>query len=154
MTLDELTAREILDTAHVAWSRGDVDGMLRAYDEDVVYWCNTGGPDGNSLTIAGKAALREFLTSVSAVSESVCVSEYFRLINGVGRAKVEAFIRHRKTGHWLVGSFRQVVTFRGGRIVRVEEYHDAAKMAAFWRLIAGEPVASQDVAESRVVSDH
>lgn len=153
VTLDELSAREILDAANVAWSEGDVDQMLRNYSDDVVYWCNTGGPDSGPLTITGKAALAEFLRAARAVTESVCVSEYFRLIDGVGRSKVEAFIRHKRTGHTLSGSYRQLVTFRDGKITRVEEFHDAAKFAAFWRLIRGEPAAEHNPVESEPATD-
>jgi len=138
MILDEFRTRDILDAAHAAWSRGDVEGVLSQYVDDLTYWSNTGAPDGGPLTIVGKVALRKFLESIAEVADSGSVSEYFRLIEDVGRAKIECFIRHKQTGHTLVGSYRQVVTFRCDKIVRVDEYHDAARMAAFWRLIAGE----------------
>lgn len=153
MTLDELSARGILDVVNAAWSEGDLDRMLRYYADDVVYWCNAGGPDGGPLTISGKAALAEFLRSTQAVAESVCVAEYFRLIDGVGRSRVEAFIRHKQTGHTLSGSYRQLITFRDGKIARVEEFHDAAKFAAFWRLIRGEPIAADGPAESEPATE-
>lgn len=140
MTLDELNARAILDGAHAAWSKGDVDAMLRYCDDDVVYWCNAGGPRRKPLTIVGKPVFRDFLEAVTAVTESICVMEYFRLVDGVGRAKIEGCVRHRFSGHALVCSFRQVVTFRDRRILRIDEYHDAAKMVAFWRIVAGEAV--------------
>jgi hypothetical protein len=38
----------------------------------------------------------------------------------------------------LVGSYRQLVTYRGDKIERLEEFHDAAKMIAFWQMIYGE----------------
>lgn len=118
--------------------------MLRLYDEDVIYWCNAGGPRRKPLMIVGKPVFRNFLESVADVAESVCVTEYFRLIGGVGRTKIDAYMRHKQTGHTLVGSYRQVVTFRDRKILRLDEYHDAAKMVAFWRIIAGEtPVAME-----------
>ena len=138
MILDESRAREILDIAHAAWSTGDIEGLLAQYVDDLTYWCNTGGPDGTPLTISGKEAFRAFMESIAAVAESVSVVDYFRLQDGLGRASVGAYIRHNVTGHTLAGSYRQVVTFRQDKIARLEEYHDAAKMAAFWRLIAGE----------------
>ncbi len=141
--LDESSAREILDKAHAAWSTGDIEGVLAQYVDDLTYWCNTGGPDGTPLTIAGKDALRTFMQSITRVAESISVSEYFRLQDCVGRANVECYIRHRSTGHKLVGSYRQVITYRGDKIARIEEYHDAARMAAFWRLIAGDPAIGQ-----------
>lgn len=147
MSLDELSAREILDASHAAWSRGDVSAVLDQFVDDLTYWCNTGGPQGTPLTLRGKDQLRAFLQRAADVAESVSVSEYFRLTEGVGRAKIECYIRHNQTGHTLVGSFRQVVTFRGRKIERIDEYHDAAKMIAFWRLILGEPIAYDDPAD-------
>lgn len=78
------------------------------------------------------------LQPIADVAESVSVSEYFRFSDGIGRAKIECYIRHKTTHHTLVGSYRQLVTYRGNRIARMEEFHDAAKMIAFWRMISGE----------------
>jgi ketosteroid isomerase-like protein len=128
----------ILESAHAAWSRGDVEGVVCHVADDITYFCNTGGPDGGPLTIVGKQAYREFLQQIVNVSESVAVAEYFRFEEGIGRATVECYIRHKTTRHTLVGSYRQLVTYSGPRIVRLEEFHDAAKMIAFWRMISGE----------------
>jgi len=136
ITIDEHRARLILDIAHAAWSRGDIEGVLNQYTDDLTYWSNTGAPDGGPLTIVGKDVFRTFLNTIAAVNESVSVSEYFRFIDGIGRAKIECYIRHKTTGHTLVGSFRQVVTYRGDRISRLDEFHDAARMATFWRMIS------------------
>lgn len=138
MQLDEHRARMILDSSHAAWSRGDIEGVLSNYVDDLTYYCNTGGPDGGPLSIVGKEALRDMLQAIADVADSVSVSEYFRFNDGVGRAKIECYIRHRKTHHTLVGSYRQLVTYRGNKIARMEEFHDAAKMIAFWRMISGE----------------
>ena len=138
MQVDELKARIILDMAHAAWSRGDIEGVLDNYVDDLTYVCNTGGPDGGPLLIAGKQGLREMLLSISEVAESVSVSEYFRYEDGIGRAKIECYIRHKTTRHVLVGSYRQIMTYRGDKIERMEEFHDAAKMIAFWQMISGD----------------
>jgi len=138
MSLDEHRARMILEATHAAWSRGDVEGVVGNFTDDLTYFCNTGGPDGGPLTIVGQSAYREFLDKIVEVAESVSVPEYFRFQDGIGRAKVECYIRHNTTRHALVGSYRQLITYRGNRIVRMEEFHDAAKMIAFWRMISSE----------------
>ena len=138
MQLDEHRARMILESSHAAWSRGDIEGVLSHYIDDLSYYCNTGGPDGGPLAIEGKQALREFLQKIADVAESVSVSEYFRFSDGVGRSKIECYIRHKTTHHSLVGSYRQLVTYRGGKISRMEEFHDAARMIAFWKMISDE----------------
>jgi ketosteroid isomerase-like protein len=138
MEIDEHRARLILNQTHAAWSRGDIEGVLSQYVDDLTYFCNTGGPDGGPLLITGKGALRDMLRSIVDVAESVSVPEYFRLADGVGRSTIECYIRHRTTRHVLVGSYRQLITYRGDRIERLEEFHDAAKMIAFWQMISGE----------------
>jgi ketosteroid isomerase-like protein len=137
MTLDEHRARMIVHAAHAAWCRADIEGVLAQYTDNLTYWINS-APDGGPLMLEGKDALRSMLNSVVEVAESVSVPEYFRFNDGKGRATIEAYIRHKTTGHTLVGSYRQVVTFRGDRIASVEEYHDAARMIAFWKMISGE----------------
>jgi ketosteroid isomerase-like protein len=142
-------AREVLDTAHNAWSRGEIERMLSNFVEDFVYWCNV-GLDGKPYVLEGKPAYRTFLMSIVSVAESATATEHFHFEDGVGRAKVEAYIRHRRTGYVLSGTFRQVVTFRGRKIAKIEEYHDAAKMAAFWRLVTSDaPLPSETTEDAK-----
>jgi len=138
MYFDETIARDVLDSAHVAWSKGDVEAILQCCTDDLVYWSNTGGPWGRPLELEGKAALHDFLTSIVEVAECVSATDYFTFASGTGRAKVECYIRHRQTGLFHSCTFRQLVTFRGSRIAKLEDYHDAAMMTSFWRLIAFE----------------
>jgi len=51
-------------------------------------------------------------------------------------ATVKAHYRleHRETGVVLEGTYRQVVYFARGLISRLEEYHDAGRLTAFWQL--------------------
>lgn len=140
---DADAAREVLDGSHNAWSRGDIERLLSYYADDLTYWCNAGSLDGVPYIVEGKAAYRTFLRSIVSVAESATATEHFTFEDGVARAKVEAYIRHRRTGHTLSGSYRQIVTFRGRKIVRVEEFHDAAKMAAFWRMVTSEETVEE-----------
>lgn len=146
--LDECTALNILSAAHDAWCRADIERLLSYYADDCIIWCNAGPLDGEPFVIEGKQCYRTFLWSIASVAESRSVIDNFRFEDGKGRASVEAYIRHRRTGHVLAGTFRQIVTYRGRKIARLEDYHDAAKMAAFWRLVRCDDAAEQrDVAE-------
>lgn len=144
--LDAHTAREIVDGAHNAWCRGDIERILSYYADDVTYWCNAGSLDGIPYIVEGKAAYRTFLRSILSVAESATATEHFTFENGVARAKVEAYIRHRRTGLTLSGSYRQIITFRGRKILRLDEFHDAAKMAAFWRMVTSEEMVTSEAA--------
>ncbi|MGE0023588.1 MAG: nuclear transport factor 2 family protein [Hyphomicrobium sp.] len=142
--LDEYMARSLIEASHDAWCKGEVERLLGYYADDCTYWCNAGSLAGTPFIVEGKQAYRTFLRSISSVAESASVIEHFQFVDGVGRAQVEAYIRHRRTGHVLAGSYRQIVTYRGRKIVRCEEYHDAAKMAAFWRLVTcDEPAVNE-----------
>ncbi|WP_072396127.1 nuclear transport factor 2 family protein [Hyphomicrobium sp. CS1GBMeth3] len=133
--LDECTALNILSATHDAWCRADIERLLSYYADDCVYWCNAGPLNGVPFVIEGKQALRTFLWSITSVAESRAVIEHFHFEDGLGRANVEAYLRHRRTGLVLAGSYRHIVTYRGRKIARSEQYHDAAKMAAFWQMV-------------------
>lgn len=138
MTTDTLTIRDIVDAANDAWCRGDVEGVLEQYVEDLTYWSNVGNYDGSALTLIGKPALRTLLQSLHATLEGSTVTEHFQVRDGVARALIGFYIRHRQTGLILSGTYRQVMTFRENKIERIEQYHDGARTSAFWRLVARE----------------
>jgi len=136
MQLDEQRARLIVDLAHSAWSRGDLDGVLAMYVDDLVYESNTYGPDGAPLTISGKEAFRAMLEPIAVAAECVSVPEYFRFTNGEARVWVQYYMCHRTTRHVLVGSYRQIIKFSGNKITHMKEFHDAARMTTFWTMIS------------------
>lgn len=141
--MDAHLAREILDATHDAWCKGEIERLLTFYTDDLTYWCNAGSLDGTPFTVEGKPGFRTFLRSIASVAESASVTEHFTFEDGVGRANVEAYIRHRRTGHVMSGTFRQIVTYRGRKILKLEEFHDAAKMAAFWRMVTSDETAEE-----------
>lgn len=141
--LNEETARAIVEAFHAGWSKGDVDSMLSWCHDDVTNFLNTGAPDGGPLRLYGKADLRAFLTTVSNVMHSVTVPLSFSYRDGVGRAQIEAYVQHRKTRIVLSGTFRQVILFDGFRIAGIEEFHDGARMQAFWEMVTSEEAAAQ-----------
>lgn len=139
--LDEHRARHVLEASHDAWCRGDIERLLGCYADDCVYWCNAGVKLGVPFVLEGKSAFRAFLRNIQLVADSRSVIDLFQFDGKVARAQIDAYVRHRQTGHVLAGSYRQVVTYRGTEIWQVQEYHDAAKMAAFWRLVTSEQAA-------------
>ena len=136
--LNEETARAIFEAFHAAWSKGDIDGMLSWCHDDVTHFLNTGAPDGGPLRLFGKAELRSFLLPIASICESATVPISFVFGDSIGRAQIEAYVQHRKTRHVLSGTYRQLVFFDGFRISALEEFHDAAKMKAFWDMVRSE----------------
>ena len=145
MTLEFDQRGAILRAAHASWSNGDIEGILQRCTHDVTYRCNLRTARGAPLEIRGKRAFRALLTALAARVESVSVAEFVQSANGVGSSRIDWYIQHRKSSLVLSSSSRQIVRFRGERICDVEDYHDAPKLAAFWRL-AETPQAAPNLA--------
>lgn len=135
--VSEILARTMISAAHEAWSDGDVGRLLRLYHEDLIYVCN-GTDDGEPVILHGREQMRAFLEPVVAVAESMSTIDSFKFHEGVARLRCSCFIRHRATGHSLTGTYRQLVQYSEQGIARLDEYHDVARMAAFWRMVNGE----------------
>lgn len=143
MSLNEDTARALVEAAHAAWNAGDLEGVLQKYVDDLIYVSNVEGANGQPLVIHGKEAMRSYLCSFQDAVESKTAIESFYFENGIARIRLSAFVRHKRSGHVLTGSFRQIMQFRGFQISKLDDLHDAAKMNAFWRLVHSE-ISSSD----------
>jgi hypothetical protein len=117
--------------------------MLGHYVEDLIYWSNAGGAGDMPLTIFGKPGLRDRLVPALATFDSLTSIESFNFIEGVARAQITTYVRHRLTGLDLSGNYRQIVHFRDFKIWKNEEFHDVAKLSTFWRLVARESGSRQ-----------
>lgn len=133
--MDRYRAEAIVNACHEAWSLRDLDRMLRNYSPNFVYTCNTEGDGKEPTRFSGLDAYRGFLEPLLDLIESVSVVEGFQYHDNTARVSVGCYYKHYRTGLVMSGQFRQVFTFEGDLIVRIEEFHDAAKMATFWRLI-------------------
>ncbi len=138
MELNFETAKAIVEAAHAAWNNRNIEGVLDHYTDDLIYWSNAGGPDDGPLTVFGKSGLRNLLTPVLPVIDSMTTIETFAFADGVARAQVSTFVRHKATGLDLSGYYRQLLYFRGFSIFKNEEFHDAAMLSTFWRLVHAE----------------
>ena len=146
MTTDALRARVLVDAAHLAWGNRDMEALMACYCDDIRYTCNIGPTGTEPFVAVGKKAMLDFLLPVLDVTESMSVVESFAFRNEAARATVACFVKHKATGHVLSGKYRQVVRFRDGGIAQIDEFHDAARIAAFWKLVAVE-ATSQEAAE-------
>ena len=138
MNLNFDTANAIVEAAHAAWNNRNIEGVLDHYVDDLVYSCNAGGPNDGPLTVSGKSGLRGLLTPVLPVIESMTSIELFKFSNNIARLQLSAYVRHKRTGLELSGTYRQIMEFRGYKICKLEEIHDAALLSTFWRLVASE----------------
>ena len=122
MPSDEKDLRDILERAHAAWTRGNLDETLKCYDDQIVYSGNIGGPGGKPLVYTGKTAMRAFLEPILVLAECISTPLTFVYRDGVGRAQIHFQLRHKKTGNVLRGTFRQIVKFRDGKITSLDEF--------------------------------
>jgi len=145
MGMNSLKARLLVDAAHLAWSNRDTAGLLACYCEDVRYTCNTGPNPSEPYVAVGKPAMMDFLLPVLDIATSMSVVERFVFRNGVATATVACFVTHRATGHVLSGKYRQVIAFRDEKIAQIDEFHDAARIAAFWKLVNAEASVKEEI---------
>ena len=113
--------------------------MLDKYVDDVVYVTNTGGPNGEIITIRGKKDLRARFTSAFETFDITIKIQSIRQHGTFVRVRSALFYEHRETGHGLSCSLRQIMRFEGFRIAETHDFQDAAKMASFWNLL-GDPL--------------
>lgn len=134
--MDRHRAEVIIHACHDAWSAGDLKRMFAYYNPNVLYTCNTLVGDGFPQQISGRDAMRDFLVPMLDEVECLTVVEAFHFTEDTARAMIAVWLRHLSTGIELSGQFRQVFRFdEFYKIVSLEEFHDAAKLRAFWQLV-------------------
>jgi ketosteroid isomerase-like protein len=141
MQLNFNTAKAITDEAHRAWSAGDLDAVLRTYTDDFWYQRNAVDASSAPLVIRGKAAMGIFLRDIFSKATGMAVVEHFQFHAGIGKSRVSYFLKDRQTGEGFSGTYRQILMFRRGQICRMEQFHDAARLTAFFKLIDVPPLA-------------
>jgi ketosteroid isomerase-like protein len=137
MDVSEEQAKHALFAIHDAWNAGDVERVLSFYVDDLTYWVNMGGPGGGPLTILGKDQFRLRLKGWDGL-ESLSVPNQFRFKAGIVRANVEFSVRNPQTGQGFSSSYRQALMFRGEKISRMEQHHDAPAASVFMSLMKKE----------------
>jgi ketosteroid isomerase-like protein len=129
-------ALALVETSHHEWCRGNLDGMFAQYSDDMEFWCNAGDPSGGPVEMKGKEAFRESLAAVLRTTR--CWSNMLSFDYDEGRARILAEYRmeHIASAVTLRGTYRQIVFYKSRKIRRLEEYHDAGRLNAFWKLTA------------------
>jgi hypothetical protein len=126
-------AEVLMYAAHEAWNHRDIERLLTLFVDDMTYWSNFGANGGETL-ISGQRAFREFLAGLQQM-HGLSVPHGFKFKDGVGMASVEFYLCDVRSGHSHSGTFRQKLHYRGRRIERMEEYHDAAALQAYLQLL-------------------
>jgi ketosteroid isomerase-like protein len=132
MLSPENVVRQCLD----AWAARDVDGTVACWGEPMRYTLHAeeGPLAGTATTLQD---LRARLTGFLAVFEFLAyVVESVRADGPAVRTSIVYWYRHKASRLELHGRYRHVWLVEDGRIVSCDEYHDAAALDAFMRLVA------------------
>lgn len=137
LTQEERTRQLYLD-CFAAWTSRDLEGALSYLTEDVIHVLNVDGAAVPfAASVEGKPALREKLQLLLDTFEfGAIVNDSLRVEGLRGSGNYKFIYIHFASGERLTGRFRFVMERRGDQFCRIEEYHDAAYLEAFVRLIA------------------
>lgn len=130
-------SRAVIEQALDYWQAQDVEQTLAMYDEQILYRLYTFHDARPSVKLLkGRDAVREMMFDVLMRFDYLRYnSTILSVSDGTARVQIQFDLRHRSTGEHLTGSKRQFYMVAGGKIQRINEFHDEAMLAAFARLI-------------------
>ena len=130
--------RAVVGSFLACWSVQDVEMTVAHVHEDFVYALyisETALPYGGETR--GRDNVRAVLYAILAEFDYLRYEPEIISVEGdVVRVAATFVYHHRRTGEDLSGTKRMVFQLSDGRIARIDEYHDAAKVEAFMRLAA------------------
>lgn len=133
--MDLERARRTIVEAHQTLNTGRMAAFLDFVTDDFVYQSNAGPAGRGPVGLVGKAELLYFWEPVYAIVSTDTVPDRIAGQGDTFRVQVSAVITHRTTGARLEESYRQIITFKGAKFSRIEEFHDPGKMNAFCRMV-------------------
>jgi steroid delta-isomerase-like uncharacterized protein len=131
LTDAELRNLEVASGPHPAWNRGDVDGVLDWYDDEIV-WNNVALEE----VYRGKAAVGEFLTRLFTALPDLEFTMGSTVVRGdriaeewtIRGTHLGTFLGVPATGRRLEIPGVSLLTMRDGKFLRDDFYFDAAGM--------------------------
>jgi ketosteroid isomerase-like protein len=122
---------------NAVWDAGDIEGVLALLADNAEYELHISKevlPYGGLA--CGRADIGDKLRLMRADWEYILYRPFSLAADGsIVRFQVEFMYRHRESGQVLSGRFRLVMRVEDGKILRVDEFHDRAKVEAFMRLV-------------------
>jgi ketosteroid isomerase-like protein len=130
-------SRTLLEGAYAAWAARDLSATLDCFAEDVAFVIHL---PSDVTPLAGEVHGRDELRMrLQAILDTCDVLAYtpVQIRDGSAlRSQVHFHYRHKATGLDYEGRLRHVWRIAGDRIVYFEEFHDAARVGAFFALLA------------------
>lgn len=128
----------ILEAGYASWAARDLPATLSVFSVDVVFAIHV---PPEVAPLAGEVHGRDELAlRLAAILDDFDFIEYVPLQitaeGGQFHSRVRFHYRHKQTGLDYEGTMRHVWRVEGDKIVRFEEFHDAERVRAFFRLLA------------------
>ncbi|MEO1206588.1 MAG: nuclear transport factor 2 family protein [Pseudomonadota bacterium] len=128
------------------WSVGDIEGTLDCFADDCVYVMHI---DEAVMPSAGPAVgldeIVERLNSLQEMFEYLTYQPGKPQVNGdIVRVRCYVSVRSKTTAQTYEGSLRLVMKIQDGKIVEMDEFHDAPAIEAYQRLAARGDGAADD----------
>lgn len=132
------SASILLEATYAAWAAKDLDGTLAAFADDVVFVIHL---PPEVAPFVGEARGREELRPrLQSLIDDFDFLEYVPMrITAEGEhlhSRISFRFRHKATGLEYDGTMRHVWRVEGDKIVRFEEFHDAARVRTFFAMVA------------------
>lgn len=131
-------AKGIVEAAYRAWGSRDILTAMVDFSDDVVLVLHL--PKELMPTageIAGKRAVIEAFQGILDQFEFI---EYQPVSLAVAGSRVECTVhfhyRHKLSGEHLESDMRHQWTIEGGKVVRLEEWHDLGRLKPFFTAVA------------------
>ncbi len=124
-------ARSIL----VAWSTNDIASTLAFVADDCVWIIHV---DPEALPLAGRVQGIQAIETRLEQLVACFAYQLFRPMEIVAdgtlvRSRVEIMVQHRASGEVFSGRLRLLMDVRDGKVISMEEFHDAPMLEAFMR---------------------
>jgi ketosteroid isomerase-like protein len=135
----ELTPYRVLSQTLAYWQAQDVEQTVSMYSEDIVYRSFSFHKSRPSVQLLrGHDEIRDMLFHVLAEFDYLRYDPVILDVTGqMARVQVQFDLRHRQSGERLTGSKRQFYAIGDGKVQRINQFHDEAMVAAFFRMIRG-----------------
>ena len=132
------SASILMEAAYAAWAAKDLAGTLAAFADDVVFVIHL---PPEVAPFVGEAQGKEQLRPrLQAIIDDFDFLEYVPMqITAEGEhlhSRISFRYRHKATGLEYDGTMRHVWRIEGDKIVRFEEFHDAARVRTFFAMLA------------------
>ncbi len=126
---------DVVRELYAAFARRDIQGMLACLAPDVV-WCEPDNPFNPAAGVhRGHEGFLEWVR-IGREAEDIDVLEPTQFLSNENAVAVVGHMRCRakQTGRVYESDFVHVVTFRGGKIVRFQEFFDTYAAGEAFRI--------------------